>query len=173
MRKVSSHLGNKVKQTGNKKENSLRVFEEVRLSCWRVEESGVDLIFGQTGSQLLQALWRVLVHGRLTENPVSATWKLKRTKIENRPFQSDQSVEHMQQLQRCSHHKSGSSLIPYGTYPWRRQIFHHLSRKRHWCLMAGLSRSGLWASGSQAAPCCCADAKTTCPEEIHGNRSTH
>lgn len=74
---------------GNKKENSLRVFEEVRLSCWRVEESGVDLIFGQTGSQFPQALWRVLVHGGLTENPVSATWKLKRTKIENRPFRSD------------------------------------------------------------------------------------
>lgn len=80
MRKVSSHLGNKVKQTGNKKENSLRVFEEVCLSCWRVEESGVNLIFGQTGPQLLQALWRVLVHGGLTENPVSATWKLKKNK---------------------------------------------------------------------------------------------
>lgn len=50
--------------------DSLVAFEEVRLSRWRVVESSIDLVFGQTGADVLQAVRGTLLHGRLSEDPV-------------------------------------------------------------------------------------------------------
>lgn len=55
--------------------DSLGASEVVSLSCYCVEESSIDLVFGETGAQVSQALWRVLVHAGLTENPVPVAWR--------------------------------------------------------------------------------------------------
>lgn len=54
--------------------DSLCASEEVRLSGRRVEESSVDLVFGETSAQVFQALGGVLLHAGLTEHPVSVSF---------------------------------------------------------------------------------------------------
>lgn len=53
--------------------DSLIASEEVSVSCYCVEKSSVDLVFGETAAQVLQALWGILIHAGLAENPVSVT----------------------------------------------------------------------------------------------------
>ncbi len=60
-----------------RKTDSLGPSEKVRLSRWCVEESSIDLVFGQTGAQVFQALGGILVHAGLTENPVPVTCRGK------------------------------------------------------------------------------------------------
>lgn len=55
--------------------DSLIASEEVSVSCYCVEKSSVDLVFGEAGAQVLQALWGILIHAGLAENPVSVTWR--------------------------------------------------------------------------------------------------
>lgn len=55
--------------------DSLVSSEEVRLSCYRVEERGVDLVFGKTRAQFTERLRGILLHGGLTEDPEPVTWE--------------------------------------------------------------------------------------------------
>lgn len=45
------------------------------MSRYCVEERSVNLVFGQAGAQVPQALRRIFLHFGLTENPVPVTWR--------------------------------------------------------------------------------------------------
>lgn len=138
----------------------LSASEEVRLSCWCVEESSVNLVFGQTSTQVFQALRGILFHIRFTENPVSVTWRWKKgekkpNRIRKRKADIKQKwvswwgvggvgeerseedvvtvytwIWSLEQLQWRHRPKSGFNLISEGNYLWRRWISHHLSHRQ-------------------------------------------
>lgn len=71
----------KKKKRLNRYLNSLIASKEVSVSCYGVEENSINLVFWQASAQFPQALWRILLHFGLTENPVPVTWRgLKRFK---------------------------------------------------------------------------------------------
>lgn len=78
--------------------DSLGASEEVRLSCYCVEESSVDLVFGQTRAQVAQALRGVLFHARLTENPVPVPWRGWKTKIRRREIVNGKALKEIKDL---------------------------------------------------------------------------
>lgn len=77
-------------------QNLLIASEEVSVSCYCVEERSVDLVFGKASAQVLQALWGILLHFGLTENPVPVTWRgwwgWKERKRKNKRVRSENSV---------------------------------------------------------------------------------